>query len=163
MKQLHNTSFKNPMDELIRRFDASVGVYWAPHACPTSESLQRVKEHLGIVPPAGLCEFAKRSNSFSSFFLGIGPDYGSHSHIITRNDYWRSPETEIALPEHLVMFTDGFMDNDFWCFDKTSFHDGEYLIQYWAPDVEPVDFPQPYKNFAEFINSTVEFYEGKRA
>lgn len=150
------------MKNLITRFDAAVKSQWEPHPLPTNESVMTIMRRLGVDLPFGLLEFAQHSGSFSSFFLGIGPDYDGHSNIISRNDYWRKPEGCIPLPAHLVMFTDGFMDDNFWCFDRRSLVGGEYSIQYWAPEVDPADFPPPYPSFGQFMTFTVEWYEGMR-
>lgn len=148
------------MPNLIARFDAVLKEYWEPHPIPTPESIIEIERCLEIHLPPDLLEFSRRSKSFSSFFLGVGPDYDSHSHIITRNNYWRRPEGNVSLPAHLVMFTDGFMDDDFWCFDKGALSGHDYAIQYWAPDVDQADVPMPYPNFRAFMTSTIEWYEG---
>ncbi len=109
------------MSDIIARFDAVVPCQWEDYAPPTAESIGTIETSLCFKLPSLLLDFAMASKSFSSFFLGLGPDYDHHSHIIAKNRFVRTDPYWIAqgdtAPGSLVFFTENFMGDSFWCFD----------------------------------------------
>ena len=152
------------MSDLIARFDAVVPDQWEPHAEPTKDSVAVIEKHFGCHLPPLLLEFASKSKSFSSFFLGLGPDYADHRHIISRNQMVRSHPDWLAegpgAPDHLVFITDNFMNDFFWCLDLRK-PDGEHPISFWAPQsLQPTS--DVYACFADFISAQIVFYQSNR-
>jgi hypothetical protein len=152
------------MSDVIARFDAVIADQWEPHAAPTPESVARIEERFGCCIPPLLLEFASKSKSFSSYFLSLGPDFQSHSNLVTRNEMVRSHPDWLALgpraPDHLVFITDNFMDDFFWCLDvrKTK---GEHPIVYWTPSFLSSSAPR-YESFEHFIAAELASYESRR-
>jgi len=151
------------MNDLIARFDASVPDQWEPHALPTADSLAAVEARFAFRVPSLLIEFARKSKSFSSFFLSLGPDLDNHSHIITKNEMVRTHDDWLrwrhgtpAL-QHLVFFTENFMEDFFWSFD-TSHPGPEFPIVIWRPN-EPAK--RCYADFTSFVLAQIEHYRSK--
>ena len=151
------------MDELIAKFDAVVPDQWEPHATLTADSLALVEAHFAFRVPALLIEFARKSKSFSSFFLSLGPDITNHSHIITKNEMIRSHDDWLRwgapAPSNLVFFTENFMEDFFWGFD-TSHPGPEYPIVIWRPESGA---EQRYSDFRSFVLAQVVYYERTEA
>lgn len=148
------------MSDLIARFDASVHDSWEPHPAPTIESISIIERHLTCRLPPLLLQFASESRSFSSFFLGLGPDFDSHTHIIHKNNLVRSDEYWEPSPRSsLVLITENFMNDFFWCMDTNKATE-EHPIVSWSPE-ETGRNSKVYSSFEQFIQTTVEFYERK--
>ncbi len=120
----------------IEHFDQKVHSCYAPHPKPTNDSIEKINDHFGIQLPGALIEFARHSNSFSSWFASIGPDFDSHTHIIRINSFWRRRRKTRRIPTDLVIINLGH-DEDCDCLDVSSYdpESGEYEIQYWCPEV----------------------------
>lgn len=110
-----------------------------------------------------LLQFASESRSFSSLFLGLGPNFDSHTHIIHKNNSVRSDKDWLQLEPSprasLVFITENFMEDFFWCMD-TSKTTAEHPIVLWSPDATGQS-TVVYSSFEQFIQATVEFYERK--
>ena len=128
------------MDALVSSFDAAIPDLWDPHPRPTEESIAKINGHFGIKLPPVLYEFALGCARFGNIFLGFGENYEAHDHVIPYNRYWRTRRRTRKLPSNLVIITNGFMDEDFGCLDRTS-PDGQggYEVQFWSP--APIGFP----------------------
>ena len=122
--------------ELVRRFDAAVPDLWERHPKPTKSSIAAIETRMGCRLPALLLAFARRSRSFSSVFLGLGPDFAQHTHLLAKNalvrtdPYWTGAGKGGALPAHLVLITENWMEDHFWCLD-TSDPAVEHPIVFW--------------------------------
>ncbi|NJM12346.1 MAG: hypothetical protein HC889_11100 [Synechococcaceae cyanobacterium SM1_2_3] len=142
-------------DDLIKHLDTALPDLGPAHPPPTVESIDKISKHFGIVLPDDLVELATRSKKFSSLFLSLGPDYPSRNHIIRVNSHWRHRRRTRRLPNHLVIITDGFMDDRFWCMDIEQ----PNAIQFWCP--EPITYasveppPTRYVTFEAFIEGMV--------
>ena len=151
------------MSDLIARFDASVHDSWETHPAPIHESVSTIEKHFGCRLPPMLLQLASESRSFSSFFLGLGPDFDSHTHIIQKNHLVRSNKGWVQLGPapraSLVLITDNFMNDFFWCMD-TSKPTEEHPIVLWSPN-ETANNTVVYSSFENFIQATIEFYEAK--
>ena len=153
-----------PADELIARFDAAVPDQWEPHAAPTPESVAAIEGHFGCRLPGLLLEFATRSRSFSSVFLGLGPDFDEYTNILARNasvrtdPHWLRQTGGIPAPAHLVFITNNFMSDHFWCLDARQ-SPGVLPIVFWDP-VSPA--PLGHDDFDAFVRDLVDYHEGTR-
>ena len=152
------------MNELIARFDLAVPAMWEPHLAPTVESVSAIEKRFGCRLPSLLLQFATHSDSFSSFFLGLGPDFGQHGHIINKNEFVRSDidwlNSGPRAPDNLVFITESFMEDYFWCLDIN--HAGvEHSIVFWSPSSSDGGFPV-HPTFEHFIHAQLDYYEGKR-
>jgi hypothetical protein len=145
------------MDSLVSSFDAAVPDLLDPHPRPTEESIAKINAHFGFKLPAALYELALRCTRFSNIFLSFGENYEVHDHVIPYNRYWRTRRRTRKVPSNLVIITNGFMDEDFWCLDRTS-PDGRggYEMQFWSP--APIGFPQQ-GHFGERLASFEVFVE----
>lgn len=146
------------MKDLIDRFDAVIRGVSAAHARPTAGSIARINGHFGIELPPALHAFAIGSRSFSSFFASLGPDYDSPAHIIRINSHWHRRRRTRRRPDELVIFTQGFMDDRFWCFDKSapSISEPGCVVRFWCPEeLEYATAPPPdrYGGFVELMKA----------
>jgi len=152
------------MDDLIARFDLAVADQWGPHLAPTAESIAAVEKHFGVRLPALLVELARKSKSFSSFFLGIGPNFHSHTHMVEKNRMVRTNEDWLRLdggrsaPSNLVFITENFMDSFFWCLD-TETDDPAGTVVYWEPCSR---VEQPSFGFHSFLEAQIQDYEHRK-
>lgn len=129
---------------------------------PTSQSVQEIESRINLRLPDLLIQMAMRCDSFSSVFLSIGPDIENHSHIIPYNRYWRRRRRTRKLPSDLVIITNGWMDEDFWCFVRSPQGTGivEPRLQYWSP--APVGYPKDgvrgemHANIEEFVERLIQ-------
>jgi hypothetical protein len=150
--------------ELAERLDDVLYGDWEPHPLPTQASISEIEERLRIQLPEELIEVAKHSRKFSNLFLSLGPDFGSHSHIVPYNQYWKRRRRTRRLPTDLVIVTNGFMDEDFWCLVRNS--GNPLAVEYWSP--APIGYPkcgvrgERFSSFLSFLEMLIEFY-GKRA
>lgn len=132
-----------------------------PHPEPDAESVARIEQHFGIELPLQLIELATHSKSFSSRFLGLGPDFSSVTHIVRVNSYWRRRRVTRQVPREFVIMTMGFMDQMFWCLDKSSLTDTDRLpVQFWCPEeilyASENDRPtERYPDFGSFIEADI--------
>ena len=149
------------MPDLVARFDAVVPDIWEPHSRPTRESIATIEKHFGCRLPPLLLELAVQSKSFSSYFLSLGPDYQEHNHLIARNAMVRSNPDWLGLgpraPDHLVFFTNNFMEDFFWCLDLSK-PEAMHPIVHWTPLPRELVTPS-YSTFGHFLAATVEFFE----
>ena len=149
------------MNELIARFDAAFPAMWDDYESPTTESIARIEARFGFTIPPLLVEFARKSNSYSSFFLSLGPDYSFHSHIIAKNEFIRSDAYWLSMgrpaPSGLVFLTENFMEDFFWCLDIRG-TTTENAVVLWRSG-SGVDMAASYANFEHFVLGQVEYYE----
>ena len=119
--------------------------------------MRHISAHFGIELPQELVELASSSHRFANVFLGFGENYQEFNHVIAYNRYWRSRRRTRKLPRDLVIVTNGFMDEDFWCLVRP---EGEHgapgrAVEFWSP--APVGFPRDgvrgpaYATFLEFL------------
>jgi hypothetical protein len=150
------------MNDLVRRFDAVVADQWEPYARPTAQSIATIESHFGFVLPQSLISFAKFSKSYSSFFLSIGPDLDNHSHILSKNrlirtdDYWLALNAGKPAPASLVLITENFMANAFWCLDIAE-NGPEYPVVQWTPGVQAPK-PMRYQDLECFVEEMITWY-----
>ena len=122
------------MQDFIAQFDASMIDAWEPYPRPTQASLLRISTHFNLTLPPQLVELAANSRCFSSFFLSLGEDYGNPVHIITYNAYWRRRRRTRRVPDDLVIVSNGFMDEDFWCLVRSENpRQPTTTVEYWSP------------------------------
>jgi hypothetical protein len=148
------------MESLRQRFDDMKVPVLREHQRPTDGSVSRVNEHFSIRLPAELVQLAKHSKYYPAYFLSLGPDYQSHCHIIRVNSYWRRRRPKRRIPRNLVVITQGYMDDRFWCLDTSApTNEGDYAVQFWCP--EPMTwFGEPvlrYPSFAEYIEGVIKW------
>lgn len=152
------------MDNLFQRFDSLKAVWFAGHARPTDGSINKVNAHFGIHLPRNLVQLAKHSKNYNACFLSIGSDYQSPSHIIRVNSYWRRRRPRRRIPRHLVIITEGSMDDRFWCLDTSapsSDDNDAYAVQFWCPD--EIIYPSHdrptlrYPNFEQYIDGVIKW------
>jgi hypothetical protein len=62
-------------------------------------------------------------------------------------------------PDHLVFFTDNFMEDFFWCLDLREFK-GEHPVVFWTPHPLEAEVPG-YPSFERFIAAELAFQEAK--
>jgi hypothetical protein len=108
-------------------------------------------------------QLAKHSAAYDAYFLSIGADYASQSHIIRVNSYWRRRRMKRRIPPNLVVITEGYMDDLFWCLDTSSpccTGDG-YAVQFWCPEKltysssgRPV---QRYPDFESYMEGVIKW------
>ena len=150
------------IEELIERFDAAIVPQWENHPVPSYKSIVHIESCLGFHLPPELITFARRSLSYGSFFLSLGEDYASDSHIIEKNQFIRANgnwlEKGSPAPDYLIFITENFMSDHFWCLDIRE-KDLEYPIVLWSPDLKREQGNMRYMNIREFVIGQVEFYE----
>ncbi|MFN8673312.1 MAG: SMI1/KNR4 family protein [Candidatus Sericytochromatia bacterium] len=150
----------NNIEELTIKFDRLIPIYNQNLVKPNDSSIKKIETHFGFKLPESFIEFAKKSNSFSSFFSSLGNDYKNISHIIRINSYWRNRRKTRAIPKNLIIFTLGY-DEDFYCFDLDNFDPikNEYQIQYWSPNVND---GKKFLDFIEYLENQVYFWENNK-
>ena len=159
------------MDSVTSRFDEVVHDFWEPHPRPTSASLAAISARLRLTIPLELAQLANHSSRFSNIFLGLGENDDAYNHIIPYNRYWKSRRRTRRLPADLVIITNGFMDEDFWCLVRpteasASSPSTQQAVEYWSP--APIGYPKAghrgprYETFAQFLDMLIEHYrQGK--
>ena len=149
------------MTTIAQRLDEVLHGFWEPHPLPTSTSLLEIESRMRVSLPVGFVELANQCAKFSDIFLGLGENYDAHNHIIAYNRYWRTRRRTRRLPTDLVIITNGFMDEDFWCLvrpDDEAAAD-EWAVEYWGP--APVGFSTQgmrgprYETFEAFVESLI--------
>jgi hypothetical protein len=149
------------MDSFAAKFDEVIGDFWEPHPKPTDSSLAEIGSRLRLSIPKEFSDFAKASSRFSNVFLSLGDNYESHNHIIPYNLYWKSRRRTRRLPSDLVIITDGFMDEDFWCLVRPPIASsaGNVAVEYWSP--APIGYPKGshrgprYESFTAFLEMLI--------
>jgi hypothetical protein len=154
---------KVAMDSLIQRLDTLRPVCIPRHARPTDGSISKINAHFSIQLPLALVQLARHSRNYDAYFLGLGPDYTSLSHIIRVNSYWRRRRPKRQLPRNLIIVTEGYMDDRFWCLDTSTpaVGSGGYPLQFWCPEelVYPSD-ERPimrYPDFESFVEGVIKW------
>ena len=159
------------MDDIIKKFDAAIeGIAVHAHPLPTEKSVSKIEEHFKIKLPKLLLQLAEHGKNFSSRFLSLGSDFESHSHIIRVNSYWRRRRRTKRVPENLVVLTQGWMDNRFWCLDCSApdEHKSDYAIQFWCPEKifyasESDRPPERYPDFRSFVEADIYWADARNA
>lgn len=142
------------IEQLAKEYESTVKhiIYSAEQ--PTEDSIQTIEAKLGIKLPNSFIEFARSSKNYGNWFVSIGPDYSSESHILTINS---ALVNEGKLPKNFVAINVGY-DEDYSCIDVETYdtETDEYLITYWASDVSQrksalsEGFPQYIKQLIEY-------------
>lgn len=150
-----------PIEKMARLFDAFHSGYVCQVEKPTKNSMRRINEHFGIQFPASLIEFANRSNSFGTWFAGLGEDYENPWHIIKINSLFRKmrrrkhrDKWRRAKPGELIIINHGH-DRDCDCIDASDWNEEakEYRLVYWYPGLEVIEYR--YDSFLDYINEYV--------
>lgn len=159
-----------PAEELARRFDAAMGPSSPPYSPPTRAEIARVEQHFGILFPPLLVQLAVLSQHFNARFLCLEAHPKGGNSIISVNSYWKRRRRTRRLPANLIIVTEGYMDDAFWCLDRTDRAGGcgEFAWQFWCPDrlISPDETQVPvtrYSNFRSFIEADLEWNSGKCA
>lgn len=146
--------------QLAEELDEVLYGHWEPHPAPTDMSVAEIERRLRISLPEDLIEIARRSKKFSNLFLSLGPDFDSHCHIISYNRYWMRRRRTRRLPQDLVIITNGFMDEDFWCLVRNL--EPSPTVEYWSPAA--IGYPKTavrgerFSPLIDFIKMLVEFH-----
>ena len=121
--------------ELCAAFDAAHRGLWEPHPEPTTFSIRVIEKTLSVALPQQLIDLARSSTKYSDVFLSIGPDFESPDHIIPYNDMRHRDEGRRQLPKNLAIFTNGFMEEDYFCLEAGRGADGHALgsVWFWSP------------------------------
>ncbi|MFZ6642322.1 SMI1/KNR4 family protein [Undibacterium sp. TC4M20W] len=150
------------MHELIQQFDTALVPQWERHPAPTSNSITHIESCLDFRIPPELIAFARLSASYGSFFLSLGEDYASDTHILEKNRFIRMNEHWLEqgppAPEHLIFITDNFMTDSFWCLDISE-KIRTYPVVLWSPAMTPKQKSRRYGNFCEFVSDQIKYYE----
>jgi hypothetical protein len=151
------------MESLCQRFDSVQAICFREHKRPTDGSINKVAAHFGIQFPREFVQLAKHSKNYSAYFLGIGSDYESPGHMIRVNSYWRRRRPKRRVPRNLIIITEGYMDDMFWCFDASAptVAGGDYAVQFWCPD--EITYPsddrsvQRYPDFGSYMDGVIKW------
>jgi hypothetical protein len=152
------------MNNSAVKFDEVIEDFWEPHPKPTDSSLVEIGSRLKLCIPKELVDFAKASNRFSNIFLSLGDDYESPNHIISSNIYWKNRRRTRRLPSDLVIITNGFIDEDFWCLVRPPLPSSttNVAVEYWSP--APIGYPKEshrgprYETFTAFLEMLISEY-----
>ena len=149
------------MNERVAEFDSKPRVILTEQARPTRESVGRINSHFRIILPELLVALGQGAKNYSAIFASIGTDYGSAAHIIRLNSYWRRRRRTRRIPAYLVIITQGFMDDQFWCLNISRMGPGldPYPVQFWCP--VRLDYPSEerpalwYPSFEAFLDGLI--------
>lgn len=122
--------------DLCRRFEAAFGVDGdaLPTALlPTPHSVAKIEAHFGLKLPPLLLYLAQTSPAFYRVFHSLGPISRGTFNLIQINSYWRRRRKTRRLPRDLVILTQGFMDERFWCLKLDADRDRPE-VRFWTPD-----------------------------
>jgi len=162
IKIISPKTISDETEALIQRFDSAVLPQWENHPVPTCKSIVHIESSLGFQLPHELITFARLSSSYGSFFLSLGEDYTSDSHIIEKNRSIRADASWLKkatpAPGYLIFITNNFMSDHFWCLD-TREKNITYPVVLWSPYLRHEQENMQYKNFNEFVVSQIQFYE----
>lgn len=130
----------------------SKGLY--PSEPPTSDSLKRIEQQLGLIVPPVYVDLARIAPNYGVWFGSIGPDFDSHNHILQLNAaFHQEDEGYTALPSHFVLINHGH-DGDCDCWNLEEKNSCEHPIYYMNVERESVPrllsttFLDYWKNFA---------------
>lgn len=155
------------MQDLVAKLDAALPELWEPHPRPTVAPLSRISAHFNLSLPHELIELARSSDRFSDLFLSFGENYTEPNHVIAYNRYWKRRRRTRKLPGDLVILTNGFMDEDFWCLVRPGDHNEPErpVVEYWSP--APIGFPKDgirgpaHSTFSSFLSMLVAHHAGR--
>lgn len=93
---------------------------WYPSEPPTSESLKRIEQELGLTIPPSYADLARVAPNYGVWFGSIGPDFDSLNHILKLNAAFHQGDEEYAaFPSQFILINHGHDgDCDCWKLDE---------------------------------------------
>lgn len=152
------------MDDLVARFDAGVPALWEPLLPPTTASVRTIETRFGFVLSPTLIALARSARSYSSVFLGLGPDVDSHRHLLARHALLHADAHWGAggrLPAHLVPIMENFMEDFLWCLDLRT-PGPEHEVEIWRSDEPYPSDDARFANVRAFVEDMIAWHTGGR-
>ncbi len=142
---------------------------------PTTDSVARIEDYLGIALPRSLINFSRQSCGFERWFCSLGEHYKDWNHLIRANAYHKNKRRRYSArsaylnvrafpgkhwvsikPRHFVVIRWGHDDHCLILNTLKPTVGDEYEVQYWFPGYD-IELGHAYHSFPEYIQSLVDY------